>query len=221
MEKFYQGNKTFICSIADYERIMKIHNSRNMVSGVLKNEKYQEYFKNFIADILLGVNKSTKIIGVEDSNKELFFYCLYQHAAGSPIAFTKLGESLKRKNNFDLQAVVLGAIKFCTCIGEQEGVFNFYQTFRLSAAITYLKLSNQSTDFFNEENRYHVLLHSIINPEDALTNVIEQNLLGTLPYERKYPMGIIHLTLKEKYRIEYFKERLKLPESFLSKLSIN
>jgi hypothetical protein len=204
--------------MADYERIMKIHNSRHAVSGVPKSERYNDYFKTFIADILLGIKNDTKIIGVENSNKELFFYCLYQHIEGSPIAFTKLGESSNKQKIFDQHAVVLSAIKLCTSIGEQSGVFNFYQTFRLSAAIAYLKLSQQSENFYDEENRYHVLLHNVVNPKDPLTSIIEQNLLGTLPYERKYPMGIIHLALKEKYRIEYFKEKINLPDSFLSSL---
>jgi hypothetical protein len=187
---------------------MKIHKSRTMVSGVSKNEKYNSYYETFMADVLLGIKSNTKVLGVENIKKELFFYTLYQHVEGSPIAFMKLGESSIKSKVFNQEAAVTSMFKLGTAISESNGVFDLYQTYRLNTAMALLHLSSKTKNFYGEENRYYWLLHSVIHPEDRLKTHIEKNLLGMLPYERRYPMAIIHASLKEKYRVEHFKNKL-------------
>ena len=197
---------------------MKIHYSRSRYRGVVKTPEYNDYFEKFIADVLLGQKSGIQIIGVEDKLKELLIYGFFIHPKGSSCAFLKSGERSVSENailGFDSGIVDLFELGFR--LGMEKQIFDFYQMFKINTFVPVMKLYKESYKHRGEQNKAHWLIHKIVNPGDLLETAIERTLLGNMPIEQTHPMVIVHASIKQEYRINYFKDRFSVSENTLRK----
>ena len=218
MEVFFQDRRAFVCSIHDYDRIMKIHQSRSRYRGLLKTPEYNDYFEKFIADVLLGQKPGLQILGVENSSKELIIYSFFLFPKGSSCIFLKSGESLYSNNSpMGYNSGIVDLFELSFRLGMKEQIFDFYQMFKINTFVPVMKLYKESYTHRGEPNKSNWLIHKIVDPDSPLETAIERTLLENLPIKLTHPMVIVHASIKQEFRIDYFKDRFSMSESALRK----
>jgi hypothetical protein len=223
IELLSKNFRAFQCTILDFERIMNIHRSRSMIHGVAKTAKYNDFFEKLIAEILLGAIPTTVILGSEDiKTKTLISYSIYQYPKNSSAAFLKLGETLSPDRSlFDYKDYdAIGALRLGVMLSESKKIFDLYMAVRINSFLPMMKIFHQSEIDEKDYHRSNWLLHKIINPNDPLETGIDRVLLQDMFLERKYPVAIIHTSLKAEYRVEHFKDQFNVSEETLKRYTI-
>ena len=215
--------RSFQCTILDFERIMDIHRSRSMVQGVTKTAKYNDFFEKLIAEILLGTVPTTVILGSEDiKTRTLISYSIYQYPKNSSSAFLKLGETMSTARSlFDYRDYdAIGALRLGVMLSESKKLFDVYMAVRINSFLPMMKLFHQSELIEKDYHRSNWLLHKIVNPNDPLETSIDRVLLQDMFLERKYPVAIIHTSLKAEYRVAHFKDQFNVSEETLKRYTM-
>ena len=219
MELIFQNLRAFRCSIADYDNIIKIHESRPRIHGVVKTPEYDDYIRKHIADVLLGIDNTMEILGVEDlQTRELITYGIIQTPINSSGFFFKVGETLPTTVPvLTYNSGIVEIFNLAFQLAEEKRIYDMYICHAINAVVPILNLMKNSSAVSGKETRMHWLIHKVIKPNDPLVTGIDKTLLGGLLFERKLPVVILHATLKEKFRIEYFKDAFNVSEKQLRK----
>ena len=219
MELIFQNLRAFRCDISHYNNIIAIHESRPRIHGVLKTPAYDDYIRTLVADILMGRDKTMEVLGVEDlQTGKLITYGITHLPVNSSAFFFKIGETLPTSSSLlGYNSGIVEIFKLAVLRAEEKRVFDLYLCHAINAVIPIMNLIKHSYSVANEENKMHWLIHKVIGPDDPLVTSIDKVLLDGLLFKRKHPVAILHATLKEKYRLEYFKDQFNVSEVQLKK----
>lgn len=223
MELVYKNCRAFQCGIGDYDQILSIYRSRPFIQGVLKDPKQTDIFEKECVEILLENNPGWVILGVEDTrSKQLISYATLFFPPGSPFGFLKLGETIP-KNHAVCGYIDNGGgalFRLAVCVAESKGIFDVFWAVKQSSYMPVVRMFNEFEKDNNNERISNWLLHKIVGPDDQLTTSIEKILLGNIYFQRKYPVAIIHTSLKQEFRIKHFKKHFSVSEETLKKCTV-
>lgn len=218
------GNfRAYECTIADYDKILGIYRSHLYIQGSPRTLKSDERFENHLAEVLLGNKSEHCFIGVEDTKtRNLVSYVNYVFPANSNFCFMKLGGTTPKALSLPTykDTGVIPLLRLGVALSESKNYFDTFWTFKLNSYLPFCKVLNDYEQKSNVEQRVQWLLHKIVYPQDQLTTSIEKFLLEGGLVERKYPVAIIHSTLKQEFRLEHFKKNFNLTEETLRKCTI-
>lgn len=223
MELIHGNFRSFKCSILDFDRIMTIYNSRTHIQGSPRTPQADEKFSNHLADILLGHKPEYLVLAVEDINtRQLISFATYTFPKNSQFGFIKLGGTIPKSLAIpgNKNTGVIPLMKLGVLIGEAQGYFDIFWSVKLSSYLPLCKVFNSLESRNEEEHRSYWMLHKIVNPEDPLTTSIDKFLLESTFVERIYPVAIIHTCLKEKYRVEHYKNSFSVSEETIKRCTV-
>ncbi len=217
----FEGHRGFICSILDYESILRIYKSRLYIQGSLRTPKSDELFEKQLVEILLGNIENCYILGVENlTTKQLVSYSTYLFPKTSPFGFMRLGGTLPKStalaDRTDSGAISL--LRLGVLLGKEKGYFDIFWSVKLSSYLPLCKMFNASEKL--NKNKSYWMMHKVVYPNDELVTSIEKLLLGNSFVERKYPIAIIQTSLKEEFRIEYYKKHFTVSEETIKKCTV-
>jgi hypothetical protein len=221
MELVADNFRAFQCSLLDYENILTIYRSRPHIQGSSRTIKSDENFEKKLADILLDKDSEYCVLAVEDlSTKTLISFSIYSFPKISQFGFLIIGGTLPKDKTLpeskNTGAVAL--LRLGVMIGESRNVFDIFMSVKLNAYLPFCRLINSyDTD---EEHRTYWMLHKIVQPSDFLTTSIEKYLLEQSLVDRIYPVVIVHLSVKEKFRVEHYKHNFSVSEETLKRCTI-
>jgi len=218
-----QGNFcAYQCTIADYDRIVEIYKSQPYIQGSPRTAQSDDKFEQNLADILLGVKKNSYVLGARDlTTNRLTSYVLYTFPKNSQFGFLHLGGTISNSNsatNFSGISVTL--LKLGVLLGESLGYFDIFLSVKLSSYLPMCKVFNEYEIKSSTENRSYWLLHKVIYPNDPIETSIDKFLLNDSIFDRLYPVAIMHISLKEKYRAQHFKKHFSVSEETLKKCTV-
>jgi hypothetical protein len=223
MELVADNFRAFQCSLLDYENILTVYRSRPHVQGSIRTIKSDEDFERILADILLDKESEYCVLAVEDlSTNNLISFSIYSFPKASQFGFLMIGGTLPKDRTLpeSRNSGAVALLRLGVMIGEQKNVFDIFMSVKLSAYLPFCLLINSYEEDSNEEHRTYWLLHKIVQPADCLTTTIEKYLLGQPLVDRIYPVAIIHLSVKEKFRIEHFKHNFSVSEKTLMRCTV-
>jgi hypothetical protein len=223
MELVYDNFRAFQCSLLDCESILSIYRSKSHIQGSLKNIKSDEDFERVLVDMLLDKNSEYRVLAVEDlSTNVLTSFSIYSFPNSSQFGFLVLAGTLPADNSIP-RSRNTGAVALLTLgvlIGESLNVFDIFMSVKISSYLPLCRLINSHETISGEENRTYWMLHKIIHPNDCLITSIDKYLLGHALVDRIYPVAIVHLSVKEKFRIEHYKHNFSISEETLKRCTI-
>lgn len=219
MELIFQNLRAFRCDISDYNNIIAIHESRPRIHGVLKTPAYDDYIRTLVADILMGRDKTMEVLGVEDiQTGKLITYGITHLPINSSAFFFKVGETLPSETPIlTYNSGIVEIFNLAFSLAEKKRIYDMYICHAINAVVPILNLMKNSSKISGKETRMHWMIHKVVGPEDPLITSIDKTLLGGLLFKRKLPVAILHATLKEKFRIEHFKDAFNVSENQLRK----
>jgi len=207
----------------DYENILSIYRSKSHIQGSLKNIKSDEDFESLLIDMLVDKNSEYRVLAVEDlSTNVLISFSIYSFPKTSQFGFLILAGTLPTDNSVPGSGNT-GAVALLTLgvlIGESLNVFDIFMSVKISAYLPLCRLINSHEINSGKENRTYWLLHKIVHPTDGLTTTIEKYLLGHSLVNRIYPVAIVHLSVKEKFRIAHYKHNFNVSEETLMRCTV-
>lgn len=223
MELIHGNFRAFECSILDFENIMEIYNSRTHIQGSPRTPQADENFKNHLVETLLGNKKEFVVLAVEEiTSKKMISFATYVFPTNSQFGFAKLGGTIPKpfailnySNNGAISLLRLGVM-----IGESKGYYDIFWSVKLSSYLPMCKLFNSFEKNTGEEHRSYWMLHKVVYPDDPLITSIDKFLLETALVKRMYPVAIIHTCLKEKYRIEHYKNSFGVSEETIKRCTV-
>jgi hypothetical protein len=218
-----QGNfQAYQCTIADYDRIIEIYKSQPYIQGSPRTARSDDKFEQNLADILLGSNQNSYVLGVKDLTiNALVSYAFYIFPKNSQFGFMKLGGTISNLNSaINYSGIALPLFRLGILFGESLGYFDIFWSVKLSSYLPFCKLFNEYEIKSNTENRSYWLLHKVVYPTDPLETSIDKFLLEGSIIERIYPVAIMYSSLKEKYRAEHFKKHFSVSEETLKKCTV-
>jgi hypothetical protein len=223
MELVYGNFRAFQCSLLDCESILSIYRSKSHIQGSLKNIKSDEDFERILIDMLLDKNSEYRVLAVEDlSTNVLISFSIYSFPNSSQFGFLMLAGTLPTDNSIP-ESSNTGAVALLTLgvmIGESLNVFDIFMSVKITAYLPLCRLINSHETNSGEENRTYWLLHKIVHPTDCLVASIEKYLLGHPLVDRLYPVAIVHLSVKQKFRIAHYKHNFSVSEETLTKYTV-
>jgi hypothetical protein len=223
MELVADNFRAFQCSLLDYENILTIYRSRPHVQGSLRTIKSDEDFERILADILLDKDSEYCVLAVEDlTTNILVSFSIYSFPKTSQFGFLMIGGTLPKdkilpesRNTGAVALLTLGVI-----VGESRNVFDIFMSVRINAYLPFCRIINSHETNSGQEHRTYWLLHKIVQPTDHLTTTIEKYLLGQPLVERIYPVVIVHLSVKEKFRMLHYKHNFNVSEETLKRCTV-
>ena len=223
MELIHGNFRAFECSILDFDRVLEIYNSRTHIQGSPRTPQGDQRFTDHLADILLGNRPDYSILAVEDINsKKLISFATYTFPKNSQFGFMKLGGTIPKAHALAsyTDTGALSLLRLGVLLGESKGYYDIFWSVKLSSYLPMCKLFNLFESKTGEEHRSYWMLHKIVNPEDPLSTSIDKFLLEAPFVKRIYPVAIIHTCLKEKYRIEHYKNSFGVSEETIRKCTV-
>lgn len=221
MELVADNFRAFQCSLLDYENILTVYRSRPHIQGSLRTLKSDENFERILADILLDKNSEHCVLAVEDlSTNTLISFSIYSFPKASQFGFLMLGGTLPKDQTLPETANsgAVALLRLGVIIGESRKVFDIFMSIKLGAYLPFCRLINSYKS--EEEHRTYWLLHKIVHPTDCLTTTIEKYLLEQPLVDRIYPVAIVHLSVKEKFRIAHYKHNFNVSEETLMRCTV-
>ena len=221
MELVADNFRAFQCSLLDYENILTVYRSRPHIQGSLRTLKSDENFERILADILLDKNSEHCVLAVEDlSTNTLISFSIYSFPKASQFGFLMLGGTLPKDQTLPdtANSGAVALIRLGVIIGESRKVFDIFMSIKLGAYLPFCRLINSYKS--EEEHRTYWLLHKIVHPTDCLTTTIEKYLLEQPLVDRIYPVAIVHLSVKEKFRIAHYKHNFNVSEETLMRCTV-
>lgn len=223
MELIYDNFRAFQCSLLDYESILSIYRSKSHIQGSLKNVKSDEDFEKLLLDMLLDKNSEYCVLAVEDlSTNVLISFSIYSFPKSSQFGFLILAGTLPADNSIP-GSKNTGAVALLTLgvmIGESLNVFDIFMSIKISSYLPLCHLINSHEIISGKENRTYWMLHKIVHPADSLITSIEKYLLGQSLVDRIYPVAIVHLSVKQKFRIAHYKDNFSVSEETLKRYTV-
>jgi len=221
MELVADNFRAFQCSLLDYESILSIYRSKLHIQGSLKNIRSDENFERILADILLDKNSEHCVLAVEDlSTNTLISFSIYSFPKASQFGFLMLSGTLPKDQTLPdtANSGAVALLRLGVIIGESRKVFDIFMSIKLGAYLPFCRLINSYKS--EEEHRTYWLLHKIVHPTDCLTTTIEKYLLEQPLVDRIYPVAIVHLSVKEKFRIAHYKHNFNVSEETLMRCTV-
>lgn len=223
MELIADNFRAFQCSLLDYENILTIYRSRPHIQGSIRTIKSDEEFARILANMLLDNDSEYYVLAVEDlTTKILTSFSIYSFPKISQFGFLMIGGSLPKdsaipesRNSGAVALLTLGVM-----IGESLNVFDIFMSVKITAYLPFCRLINSHETNSGEENRTYWMLHKIVHPSDYLITSLEKYLLGQPLVERIYPVAIVHLSVKEKFRIAHYKHNFSVSEETLMRCTV-
>lgn len=223
MELIHGNFRSFECSLLDYENILAIYRARPHVQGIPRTIKADEQFEKYVIEILLGINNECCIVGVEDiTSKSLISFSIYAFPKNSQFGFLTLAGSIPKDSNIPStnNSGAVSLLRLGVMIGKERNVFDIFSSVRLTAYLPLCKVVNSFESITGQENISYWMLHKVVYPDDPLTTSIEKYLLGGPFIERKYPIAIIHTSLKEKFRVLHYKHNFSVSEETIKRCTV-
>lgn len=221
MELIADNFRAFQCSLLDYENILSIYRSRPHVQGSSRTTTADENFEKKLADILLDKDSEYCVLAVEDlSTKQLISFSIYSFPKTSQFGFLIIGGTVPKDKTLpeSKNSGAVALLRLGVMIGEQRNVFDIFMSIKLSSYLPFSRMINSYDSV--EEHRTYWLLHKIVHPNDCLITTIEKYLLGQAIVERIYPIAIVHLSVKEKFRIAHYKHNFNVSEETLMRCTV-
>lgn len=221
MELVADNFRAFQCSLLDYENILAIYRSRPHIQGSLRTIKSDEDFEKILADILLDKDSEYCVLAVEDlSTNILTSFSIYSFPKVSQFGFLMIGGTIPKDKTLpeSKNSGAVALLRLGVMIGESRNVFDIFMSVKLTAYLPFCRLINSYDP--DKEHRTYWMLHKIVQPSDCLITSIEKCLLGHPLVDRMYPVAIVHLSVKEKFRLEYFKHNFSVSEETLKRYTI-
>lgn len=220
MEIITKDFRAFKCSIVEFDKIIQIYKSNNFIQGSPRTLKGDDLFETHLAEILLGNKEEFVVFGVEDINKKLISYAVYAFPKNSQFGFLKIGGTVPKEKALttykDNGAIAL--LRLGVQYGESIGRFDIFWSVKLSSYLPMCKLLNLSE--LEDEHRTYWSLHKVMYPGESPVTSIEKYLLEHYFIERKYPIAIIHTSLKQKYRIGHFEKYFNVSLETLKRCTV-
>lgn len=223
MELVADNFRAFQCSLLDYENILTIYRSRPHVQGALRTIRADDDFERILADILLDKDSEYCVLAVEDiPTKTLTSFSIYSFPKASQFGFLLIGGSVPKDKTLpeSKNSGAVALFQLAVMIGESQGVFDIFMSVRLNAYLPFCRLINSYEVDTNGGLRTYWMLHKVLYPTDQLTTSIEKYLLGQPLVERTYPIVIVHLSVKEKFRIAHYKHNFSVSEETLMRCTV-
>jgi hypothetical protein len=221
MELLFDNCRGFICSILDYENVLKIYKSRSHIHGTLRTIKSDELFEKYLTEVLLGNVENCYVLGAENvTTKELVSYSIVSFPKTSPFGFIISAGTIPPSSALTNRAHAGGIslLRLGVLLGKEKGYFDIFCSVKLSSYLPLCKMFNASEKLTT--NISYWMMHKVVYPNDQLVTPIEKVLLGHNVLKRKYPIAIIQMSIKEEFRIEYYKKHFTVSEETIKKCTV-
>lgn len=197
-----------MCTLDDYDEIIKIHQSQPKIHGVPKTDYYNNYFCSGVKTILKQENSDYYVLGTVDENNKVVGYVICYVPKQHGLGFLLIAEGKRVENDtnsfnsftFTVQAMTYGLEYFANI-----KVFEIYTILPTSELIGWARLFNRYVR--DESIKFTVGIHSVIDPsEEPRTEIEKVFIRPDSPIPRTLPLCVMHASLKSKFRWKYFKE---------------
>lgn len=214
MEFNFNGLKSYICTLDDYEDIKRIHLSRKTVHGAEKTVEFNSRFPTITRGLLRGVKPDQYLLGCRNLDTgELVSYCITHIPKDHPFGFIRFAESMARPGVFLENGNGVGWLfKLTSMLSEADNKMDFFFAVKYKSYYAGQRLLQSNARTPENDgifDRYTPLLHSVVRAGDVAKNPVEKHLLPEpAPIIRIKDIAIVQFALKNEFRINHWKNLL-------------